>query len=223
MTASKEEIFDFWARIGPDDHVHPADHDVFERLASDGHKFDHRSLPGCFMGPLRTASVVLLFMSPGFSEEDATFAGSKEGRDFNARNRTGHEPLPPTSVPGGTWWRQRTACFGVADYTLSKNVAVLNIGAYHSKEMLDPELLAALPSSRVCLDWAQSRLFPEAERGERVVICLRAAKFWGLRPGKIYGKSLYAPLVNRGGHMLRGDGRDAVVSTVRSRLLGASG
>jgi len=85
--------------------------------------------------------------------------------------------------------------------------------------MYDPELLAALPSSRVCLNWAQEVLFPTAERGERVVVCLRSAKFWGLRPGAEYPGTLFAPRVNRAGDMLKKDFED---QDKRSRVIEAA-
>jgi hypothetical protein len=53
----------------------------------------------------------------------------------------------------------------------------------------------------VSLEWAQSFLFQQAINGARVVICLRAAHFWGLAEGRKYGRSLFAPFVTRGGHM----------------------
>jgi hypothetical protein len=89
----------------------------------------------------------------------------------------------------------------VAPEALCTKVAVLNIGAYHSKTFTDHGLLAALPSSRMTLDWAQSVLFPQAEEGKRAVICLRAAEFWGLERGRRYGEGLFVPNVNRSGYM----------------------
>jgi hypothetical protein len=47
------------------------------------------------------------------------------------------------------------------------------------------------------LDWAQSVLFTQAERGERVVICMREVNFWGLEAGQRYGKALFAPQTTR--------------------------
>jgi hypothetical protein len=62
-------------------------------------------------------------------------------------------------------------------------LAILNIGAYHSKDFPDRHLLSALPSCRTSIDWAQKVLFPQAERRERLVVCLRAAGNWGLQKG----------------------------------------
>lgn len=205
------DIFDFWGGIGVNDHVHPADEEVFHRLGLGGHGFNHKALPGCFMGPLRTAPVVFLFMSPGLSPEDEILAKSKRWREWHVRQRQGDEPLPSTDMPAGKWWAKRIKFAGVDQALIPAKVAFLNIGAYKSEEMKDPELLAALPSSRVCLDWAQQNLFPAAERGERVVVCLRAAKFWGLKRGKVYGRALFSPNVNRAGDMLKTTPRDLAI------------
>ena len=221
MSNVATNIFDFWGQISPAGYVHPADQNVFHRLGLDGHGFNHKTLPACFMGPLQTAPVVLLFMSPGLSPQDEALAKTKKMQDYYVRRRQGNEPLPDVDTPGAKWWTERTKCFETDEIDAARialKLAVLNIGAYHSKEMNDPELLAALPSSRVCLDWAQNVLFPAAESGERVVVCLRAAKFWGLRSEKKYKGTLFAPPVTRGGHMIRGPNRDKVIKAVRVAL-----
>ncbi len=84
------DIFDFWSRISPADRIHPADRESFIRHPN--HGFDHRGLPGCFMGPLRTAAVVLLYLSPG--ADDGADAESEINRERQTRMRAGNEPLP---------------------------------------------------------------------------------------------------------------------------------
>jgi len=214
------DIFDFWAKIDPDAKVHPADRDVFDRLGSEGHGFNHKALPACFMGPLRTARVVLLYISPGTAPQDEAMAETPNGRNHYVRLRQGNEPLPSadTHMSANKWWAERTKCFSEDQALIASKVTILNIGAYHSKEMLDPELLAALPSSRLCLDWAQSVLFPEALAGTRVVVCLRAAKFWGLKAGKHYDCTLFAPKVNRSGHMVKCPARGNIIKAVQTAL-----
>ncbi len=136
------------------------------------------------------------------------------------RMRQGTEPLsgPGEHNSAHQWWLSRTRAFGPWDLARQK-IAVLNIGAYHSRTFEDAALLAALPSSRVSLDWAQSVLFKQAEAGERVVICMRATKFWGLTQGRKYGHSLYAPLVTRGGHMTRADPRrEEAIAAARAAI-----
>lgn len=144
------DIFDFWTQIGPVETIHPADRQVFQRLGLGGHGFNHKTLPGCFAGPLRTAPVVLLYMSPGYDPDDEVQAKSPEAQNHYMETRKGHQPLPDVTTPAGQWWAARTKCFEMDRATIASHVAILNIGAYHSVEMNDPELLAALPSSRVC-------------------------------------------------------------------------
>ena len=199
VTSMSTDIFKFWAQMKPHERLHPADRDVFSRMGF-GHTFDLRCLPGNFAGPLRTAPVVLLFLSPGFSEMDVVRARSKTWQQYAAAKRTGRALIRDDSA-GYRWLMSRTRVFGLDPEVIRTKFAVMNIGAYHSRDFTDWHLLAALPSSRVSLDWAQGVLFPQAIRGERVVICMRAASFWGLLPGKCYGKTLFAPFVTRGGYM----------------------
>jgi hypothetical protein len=68
------------------------------------------------------------------------------------------------------------------------------------------------------MEWAQSVLFPEAEAGRRIVICMRSAPYWGLDPGRRYGKCLFAPLVNRSGHLIKNDDNRRLIKLVRPRI-----
>jgi hypothetical protein len=207
------DIFEFWRGVAPNAYEHPADSKVFARIKN--HGFDLKELPGCFMGPLRTAPVVLLFLSPGSSGGDRPSPVIVKWHD---RNRSGDEPLVSSAIhaPTHRWWMRRTKCFQCEPEKLARKVAIFNIGAYHSKTFKDHGLLAALPSSRVALDWAQSTLFPAAEAGERVVICLRAARYWGLETGRKYKGTLFAPNVTRGGHMHKKDQKKIVAAVKRA-------
>lgn len=216
------DIFDFWSHIKPCERVHPADREVFDRVGRNGHGLDLRCLPACFVGPLRTAPVVLLFLSPGFVEEDLKDARSEKGRTKYVERRTGRQAVLPEWT-GYKWFASRIKAFDLDVSEACKKIAVLNIGAYHSKFFKDYPLLAALPSSRVSLDWAQKVLFPAALRGERVVVCLRAAHFWGLEAGKCHGRSLFAPQVTRAGHIKKKSKsekkmRDEIIHAVRKIL-----
>jgi len=165
-------------------------------------------------GKLRTAPVVLLYLAPGWSKQDRIDARSKLAQDYYMRRHRGREPFR-TDSPGFRWLISRTKCFGDWDQIGSK-LAILNIGAYHSKSFTDAPLLAALASSRASIAWAQAVLFPQAIAGKRVVICLRAARFWGLEAGRQYGRSLFAPHVTRSGHMKHGKMRSRIIKAVRS-------
>ncbi|MCP1849402.1 MULTISPECIES: hypothetical protein [unclassified Bradyrhizobium] len=71
------DIFKFWSKIGKAETIHPLDRPIFDRL-NHSHGFDLRCLPCNFGGKLRTAPVVLLYLSPGFSEPDVRIARSKQ-------------------------------------------------------------------------------------------------------------------------------------------------
>jgi hypothetical protein len=106
------------------------------------------------------------------------------------------------------------------DYeTVKDEIALLNIGAYHSKDVKSFGSLLALPSSRVSLGWAHDVLFPDAEAGKRVVICMRSASYWGLEQGRQYEGGLFAPQVNpHSGYLLKNDANERLVELVRERL-----
>ncbi len=196
------DILEFWARAAPTDHVHPEDRDLLSRV---DHGFDLRCLPGQLAGLLRTAPIVLLFLSGGLSDRhDLTMADSAAGVEEHRKRRQGLLPLwgPEEHIDAWKWWTKLTRVFSDDWRALQTKVALLNIGAYKSKEVSgrDRKLLEKLPSSRVSRDWAQDVLFPQARRGDRVVVCLRAQTLWGLPPGR-YGQGLFAPNVTRGGHM----------------------
>ena len=210
------DIFQFWSGIRLKGGAHPADYEVLKRVQ---HNFDLRCLPACFYGPLKRAPVVLLFLSPRLSPQDYDDAKSKEGRARYRRTWQGAEPLrgPEEHHKAWEWWSSGTKCFG--DWQdLRTKVAILNIGAYHSEKFVDRPLLAALPSSRVSIDWAQHVLFPEAIAGRRVVVCLRAARFWGLKEGRCYGRALFAPPVTARGDMKHGHERNAIIRKVKAAL-----
>ena len=220
------DIFEFWSQAGPQDTQHPQDREVFSRLKNrkkNAHRFNLHCLPYCFVGPLRTAPVVLLYLSLGFTEFDLKQARTSKGRDWVMKSRAGNQSLPGPDDHRAAWkwWSSHTSAFGNWEEMRDK-VAVLDIGAYHSSKFLDWGLLAALPSSRVSIEWAQTVLFPQAIAGERTVICLRSPKYWGLDDGKAgrkYPIGLFAPRVQQRGHMIRKYPlRQQIIDSVRARL-----
>jgi hypothetical protein len=209
------DIFEFWSRIERGAFVHPADEAVLKRIHADRHGFQLNCLPGCFGGRLRSAPVVLLYLSPGFSEADVADAATDEGKDHRFRAWKGDEPFRDDG-PGSSWLASRTKSFGTYEKIKDK-LAILNIGAYHSKDVKSYASLLALPSSRVSLSWAQDTLFPEAESGKRIVICMRSSAYWGLDSGQ-HGEGLFVPSVNRSGHFLKNPMNAKIVKLVRQRL-----
>ena len=183
------DIFEFWADVPGNALEHPADRVVLNRVA---HSFHRACLPGPFKGRLRTAPIVLLFLSPGFRDDDLVHAASPEGQEYYARSRTGMCDLPsPDEHPGSFGWSARIVRqFGIDYETARAKIAFLNISPYQSATFDDPHMLSALPWCRAALDWAQSVRFAQAEAGERVVVCLRSARHWGLEPGRAHSGTL---------------------------------
>ena len=166
---------------------------------------------------MRTAPIVLLFLSAGFEERDLSNAKSPEGQAYYARSRTGNADLPSEIEHAGffAWSKRILNQFGV-DYPAARSkVAFLNISPYKSKRFDDWHMLAALPSCRVAINHAQRVLFPEARQGKRTVVCLRSAKWWGLKRGESYPGRLFAPMSGMSGMIAYGDERETMTTLVR--------
>jgi hypothetical protein len=208
------DIFDFWAAVRPSDCVHPADDEV---LQSAGHRgFNLKCLPVPYYGPLKTAKVVLLYLAPGLLDQDIKDARSPRKRELMHLRLQGDVPL--SGHDPHSWWITRTKCFGLSAKLLGSKLAVLEICPYHSKTFRDWPLLAALPSCRIAVNWAQEVLFPRARKGEKVVICMRAAKYWGLTPGRRNDGLLFSPKTTRSGHMRKAPMRAKIIGVVRNIL-----
>jgi hypothetical protein len=121
-----------------------------------------------------------------------------------------------TNPAGREWTERRLAQFGLSYKTASTKVAFVNLIPYRSREgAKDLRMLERLESTRLVRAWAHDTLFPEAEAGKRVVVCLRSARAWGLEPDTQRGQSLFTPKFNRAGFMLHGPMREKVSFAVR--------
>jgi hypothetical protein len=160
------------------------------------------------------------FLSPGLDPKDAAHCASTEGRRYYLDQRTGNAILPTEQDhPSAHKWLDRIIHqFGINYEQARSKVATLNIGAYKSRDFKDWPMLAALPSSRVCLDWAQSVLFPQAEAGERIVVCLRSPRYWGLGIGEPVG-SLFCLPCGRGAFMKKDEMRRRVTEAAQNAVL----
>jgi hypothetical protein len=98
------DIFEFWSKIGRGEKIHPADRSAFARMDAKRHGFRLDCLSAAFGGRLRDAPVVLLYLSPGFSQADLAAAKTNEGKDFYVRRS--YEPAATS------WTRSRTKNFG---------------------------------------------------------------------------------------------------------------
>ena len=183
-------------------------------------KFKLECLPGPFKGPLKTAKVVILALSAGYNQlYDPKHVRSTLGQDYRFRSRTGEYALPSADDHDSSAnWSARIIRRFKLDYeAVRSKIAFLNIAPYKSKKFNDWPMLSALPSSRVALEFAQSSLFPEAQAGKKVVVCVRSARHWGLQRGYREGM-LFAPVCGQGGIMNLGDERDHIIEAVQNAV-----
>jgi hypothetical protein len=210
------DIVSFWDGLPGDCRVHPADVDVLHRVQ---HHLQLDCLPGPFNGELKSAPVILLFLSPGFSDYDLKHAKSQIGQDYYKNSRSGFHSLPSTEehTTSSSWTKSIIKQLDIDYESAREKVAFLNICPYKSTRFQDRHLLSALPSCRVAVSWAQSVLFPQAISGRRVVLCLRSAGYWGLKTGYSSG-TLFAPPHTRAGIMHHDEYRRNVILAVKDAL-----
>ena len=213
------DIFEFWDGYQLGERIHRSDKPVFDDLRT-RHGLDLNCLPVPFYGPLKTAPIVFLYLNPGLSKLDLEQAKSNDGQKRRYESLKGLTPLSELRVNlEKSWWVDKAAFLEIPTKKLLDKIAVLQLCAYHSKEFKDGSLIAALPSSRVAISWAQEKLFADARTGERAVICLRSPSYWGLAKGESYDGALFAPLTTRNGHIRKlGGVRDSIRNTVHEIL-----
>lgn len=192
-------IFKFWSQLRRGQKIHPADIDILKSTGAP-HHFDLTCWPAPYVGPLKTADVVLLFLNPGVTEHD--YRRSERDRCFEQLSGKHALPTHDEHETANRWIKKITTRFGDFE-SIKERIAILELCAYHSEKFKDWHMLSVLPSSRVVQDWVLNVLFPDAIKGKRVVICLRSSRYWGLGCGQRYGKALFVPETNRGSFILR--------------------
>jgi hypothetical protein len=212
--------FSFWAltprrlRLGRRRWVHPHDLQDVVELFRYHHDFLH-TFPAPFFGPLKTAKLVLAYAGPGNTttgeENDDT-----QGRDlawvrrrlasFNGKTPIEWNLIQPRARQ---WFRSRLA--NLLDISVRQldeiaaietKIAFVNLAAYRGIETKWDEV-AFLPSTQVMRSWARSVLFRDARTKKRVVVLMRANKWWGIRNGPWTSGFLFAPQTIRSGHLMK--------------------
>jgi hypothetical protein len=212
-----EDLVQFWSKAIPSLQVHPED---AATLNANRHALALDALVGPWMGPIRTAPVVLLTLNGGLAGtgEEARAARMPAARESAVNTLSGDAPLPDwVGNPAGRVWTQsRLAQFGLSYAAAATKVAFVNLIPYRSKDgAFDKHMINRLESCRMVWAWARDTLFPAAEAGERIVVCLRSARDWGLEPASQRGKSLFSPKFTRSGYMHHGAVREIVGTVVR--------
>jgi hypothetical protein len=220
MNHCSVDLFEFWREVPGTAHVHPLDEAIIKRM---NHGFNTECLLTPYMGCLKKAPVVLLFLSAGLDGRDKEHGESAKGQAYYQGQRNGESDLPAMDEhESAHLWVKKTLKQFTVDWAsdwevMRSNVAFLNISPYKSKELTNHAVLTALPSCRAALDWAQFVLFPQAEREERVVVCLRSAAWWGLGHTSSAKSGVFVPKHTRRGHVLIEE-RPEIDDIVRSKL-----
>src|SRR5262249_38396980 len=100
-----EDFLKFWAKAVLSLQIHPDD---AAALKGNRHTLALDALVGPFMGPVRTAPVVLLTLNGGINGVERDEANNPAVRGLMARNLGGDAPLPTFATnPGGREWTER--------------------------------------------------------------------------------------------------------------------
>ena len=172
MTSTTDYLA-FWSKAIPNLHVHPDDEAA---LKSTPHKFALDTLVGPWMGPIRTAPVVILMLNGGMAGngEEARAAQMPTARESMAHNLTGDAPLPNWegigNPAGREWTTRRLNQFGVSYKAASDKVAFVNLIPYRSKEgAKDIRMADRLESCRVLRSWMHYTRKPRLASGSSSV------------------------------------------------------
>jgi hypothetical protein len=158
-------------------------------------------LPMPFVGNLKTASVFVLMLNPGFGPHD--YFGEYTIPDYraalldNLRQTQDNSFLfldPQFSWHGGyDYWHTKLRNvivafaknvgipYGQARRFFQSNIAVLELAPYHSVNFAVPHrVLTSLHSVRLARAFVSEEILPRARAGECLVVVTRAVKSWEL-------------------------------------------
>lgn len=170
-----------------------------------GDKTLHTGLyPIPYSGDLDKAKVFLLQLNPGFSPADY-FAEYRDAEFREAQTRSLKQENTDNDFPfiyidprfcwhpGFGYWqgklhqiivkiKEKKNCpYREASSILSKNLAMLELLPYHSKNFgLGNGLLGSLASVRLIRSYVKDVLLPKAYDGEITIIVMRKANMWGI-------------------------------------------
>lgn len=136
--------------------------------------------PGHINGNLRTAPVVVLFLNPGFEDEDKQVFEKEDCRILLFEPIRGESDFPLWFNRWRKWFLQRVKLDGMTDEKIGKNVSIFNVCSYASRDAkrLKPSILNSLPSSQAAIEYLHEVLIPQAQRGERFIVVCRTAWAW---------------------------------------------
>lgn len=154
-----------------------------ERRRADEKKVIVASIPEPFIGNPQSATVVLLNLNPGHSENDAkahTDPAFRTAMIHNLRHEPQEYPFYSLNskfawTPAGIWWRAHTSKLhkaGLEWAAISERLLVIEWFPYHSKK-------SGLPNHVVCPSQEYSfQLAKDMLDKKRIVIGMRSKRYW---------------------------------------------
>lgn len=190
---------------------HPDDREDIDLLFKKM-KENLNTFPCPFWGPIDTAKLVLCYAGPGSTENkhgsDRRDARNEEWLKERIASFNGTTPINFGIIHNRArnWFLSRIA--RVLDISKSEaedlgaKVAIVDLTAYRGVTTTWEEV-AFLPSTQMMRQWAKHSLFKEAKAKRRVVLVMRANKWWGV-PSKPWSDGyLFTPDCNRSGFFLK--------------------
>jgi hypothetical protein len=158
-----------------------------KRVVTNGrldHAINEQSIPEPFIGNPYLASVILLNLNPGDSDEDAKAHNDPAFRHAMLHNLRHEEqeypfyPLNPTFAwtACGKWWTQHLKSLfteaGLQPKVVAQRLCVIEWFPYHSRR-------AGLPSNPICASQQYSfEMAKQALNDRKIIVGMRARKRW---------------------------------------------
>jgi hypothetical protein len=171
--------------------------------ARDDKTFHVGLVPVPYAGNLKTASVFILMLNPGykpsnyFEERHKDYVSAIKNNLYQ-RNLDRKYPflyLDPrfSWVDGFQYWenkfyplarmlgdRKKKISYQNALKRLSQSIATLELVPYHSRSFNKGSLIKKLPSSLAMIDFVSNVILPRVKKGKAIIIATRGARYWDL-------------------------------------------
>lgn len=198
-------------------------------------------LPVPYKGDIINAKVYILALNPGFRILDYYSESSSQSvRELlikNAKQELTNEQFPFFELNpeflwlgSGRYWttklkdiiseiQNRTNKTYVDSLKfLSKNIAILELVPYHSKEFkLKTTILKSLETTKIMVDFVKSYVIKKANNGNACVIVTRKSKYWGINESK--NVIIYKGSESRSAHLSKGSrGGKAIIEFLEKQF-----
>ncbi|MFD1674139.1 hypothetical protein [Alicyclobacillus fodiniaquatilis] len=246
MGTAADRFIEFWREFKEDANgynVHPDDSVITERQRTICSHKTHNDfmndknfhkllsgklhlnlLPAPYIGNLKTASIYILSLNPGFGLSDYFVEENNDvhkvildtlyQRDFDGYPNICLNPKL-LWTPGGQYWYQKLkqCMFHVLNThkessmldimkIFSCEIATIELVPYHSSQyQVPPKLYNQLTSPKQAIQFIKEYAVPRAITGDACIVALRKGEMWGLKRGEFQNIVVYEKSSSRGAHI----------------------